>query len=55
MLALLDSGATEIFLNLKYARHMKYPIKQFDQLQKLFNVDRTENKARDCRELTTFI
>jgi hypothetical protein len=42
-LALLDSGATENFLNLDYAKYLKLPIKNFDQLRKLYNVDGTEN------------
>ena len=41
--ALLDSGATENFMNLSYARWLKLPIKELAQLRKLFNVDNTEN------------
>jgi hypothetical protein len=43
--ALLDSGATENFMSLEYARWLKLPIKRLEQPRKLFNVDGTENKA----------
>ncbi len=43
--SLLDSGATENFLNLDYARWLKLPIKRLPFPRKLFNIDRTENKA----------
>ena len=42
--ALLDSGATENFMNLGYARWLKLPIKALPQPRKLFNVDGTENQ-----------
>jgi len=44
-LALVNSGATENFLNLSYARWLKLPIKRLQQPQKLYNVNRTENKS----------
>ena len=43
--ALLDSGATENFMSLEYARWLKLPIKRLEQPRKLFNVDGTENQA----------
>ncbi len=43
--SLLDSGATENFLNLEYAKWLHLPIKQMPHPQKLFNVDGTENKV----------
>src|SRR6266478_778983 len=43
--SLLDSGATENFLNLKYTKWLKLPIKRLPFLRKLFNVDKMENKA----------
>jgi len=43
--SLLDFGATENFLNLKYAKWLHLPIKKMPHPRKLFNVDRTENKA----------
>ena len=44
-IALLDSGATENFMNLTYAKWLKLPIKRLEQPRRLFNVDGTENKA----------
>ncbi len=44
-ISLLDSGATENFLNLDYAKWLKLPIKKLPFPRKLFNVDGTENKA----------
>ncbi len=44
-ISLLDSGATENFLNLDYAKWLKLPIKRLPFPRKLFNVDGTENKA----------
>ena len=43
--SLLDSGATENFLNLDYAKWLKLPIKRLPFPRKLFNVDGTENTA----------
>jgi hypothetical protein len=45
VVALVDSGATENFLNLTYAKWLQLPIKRLKNPQKLYNVDRTENKA----------
>ncbi len=44
-ISLLDSGATENFLNLDYVKWLKLPIKKLPFPRKLFNVDGTENKA----------
>jgi hypothetical protein len=49
---LLDSGATENFINLQYARWLKLPIKQLEHPRKLVNVDGTENKAGALRYYT---
>jgi len=43
--ALVDSGATENFMNLTYAKWLRLPIKKLPNPRKLFNVDGTENKA----------
>jgi hypothetical protein len=43
--ALVDSGATENFMNLTYTKWLYLPIKKLPSLQKLFNVDGMENKA----------
>ena len=44
--ALIDSGATENFMNLKYAKYLQLPIKHLEEPQNLFNVDGTTNKSR---------
>ncbi len=44
-ISLLDSGATENFLNLDYTKWLRLPIKRLPFPRKLFNVDGTENKA----------
>jgi hypothetical protein len=44
-LALVDSGATENFMNLDYARYLHLPIQQLTQPRKLYNVDRTSNQS----------
>src|SRR5712671_4412555 len=43
--ALLDSGATENFMNLTYAKWLKLPIKRLPYEQPLLNVDGTTNKT----------
>jgi len=43
--ALLDSGATENFLNLSYAKWLKLPIKQLPAPHTLLNVNGIENKS----------
>ena len=45
-IALLDSGATENFMSLGYARWLQLPIKRLSQPQPLYNVDGSENKSR---------
>ena len=44
-IALLDSGATENFMSLGYARWLQLPIKRLSQLRPLYNVDRSKNKS----------
>ncbi len=51
-LALLDSGATENFMILNYAKHLHLPIKTLKEPQRLFNVDGTPNKAGDLKYYT---
>jgi hypothetical protein len=46
-LALVDSGATENFMNLDYAHYLHLPIQQLAQPRKLYNVDGTSNQSRD--------
>ena len=50
--ALVDSGATENFMNLTYAKWLKLPIKQMEQPCKLFNIDGTENKSGELQYYT---
>jgi hypothetical protein len=49
---LVDSGATENFISLTYAKWLKLPIKTLATPRKLFNVDGTENKAGELRFYT---
>jgi hypothetical protein len=51
-LALLDTGATENFINLDYAKYLRLPIKQFDKPRLLLNVDGTENRAGSLKYYT---
>ena len=51
-IALVDSGATENFMNLQYAKWLRLPIKQMDEPRKLLNVDGTENKSGELRHYT---
>ena len=46
---LLDSRATENFMHLSYARHLKYPICKLTKPRLLYNVDGTINKAGEIR------
>jgi len=48
-IALLDSGATENFMSLEYAKYLHLPIKTLPQPRKLFNVDGTQNRAGDLK------
>ena len=50
--SLLDSEATENFLNLEYTKWLHLPIKKMTQPRKLFNVDGTENKAGQLQYYT---
>jgi hypothetical protein len=45
VVALVDCGATENFLNLQYAKYLHLPIKKLAKERRLFNVDGTENKV----------
>ena len=42
--ALLDSGATENFINANYAQYLRLPIKKLTTPQKVYNVDGTPNR-----------
>ena len=50
--ALLDSGATENFMSLTYAKWLGLPIKTLDTPRPVFNVDGTTNRNGDLRHYT---
>jgi hypothetical protein len=43
--ALVDSGATENFMNLQYAQWLRLPIKKLAYERNLFNINGMENKS----------
>ena len=51
-IALVDSGATENFMNLTYAHWLKLPIHPLEKPRKIFNVDSTENKSGELKYYT---
>ncbi len=51
-ISLLDSRATENFLNLEYAKWLHLLIKKMSHPRKLFNVDGSENKAGQLQYYT---
>jgi hypothetical protein len=50
--ALLDSGATENFMNLQYAKHLQLPIQCLKEPHKLFNVNGTPNRSGELQYFT---
>ncbi len=48
-IALLDLGATKNFMSLDYAKHLHLPIKILKEPRRLFNVNRTPNRAGDLK------
>jgi hypothetical protein len=46
-LALVDSGATENFINLDYAQYLHLPIQRLVSPRKLYNIDGTSNQSGD--------
>jgi hypothetical protein len=50
--ALVDSGATENFMNLGYAKWLRLPIKKLAFERNLYNVDRIENKSGKLKYYT---
>jgi hypothetical protein len=52
IVALIDSEATENFLNLSYAKWLRLPIKTLKTSWKLYNVDGTENKVGELQYYT---
>jgi hypothetical protein len=51
-ITLVNSGATENFMNLTYARWLRLPIKKLANPRQLFNVDGTENQAGELKFYT---
>ena len=51
-IALLDSGATENFMNLAYANWLRLPIKQLSEPRPVLNVNGTENKSSKLKYYT---
>jgi hypothetical protein len=45
LVALVDLGATENFMNLQYVEYLQLPIKRLPEPQRLLNVDGTLNKG----------
>ena len=45
----MDSGATENFMNLSYARWLKLPILTLPQPHKIFNIDGNTNKSGELK------
>ena len=45
--ALLDSGVSENFINMQYAKELRLPIKHLHQPQPVHNVDGMRNKNGD--------
>jgi hypothetical protein len=50
--ALVDSGATENFMNLNYTRWLGLPIKNLMTPRKVYNVDSTQNLGGDLQHYT---
>jgi hypothetical protein len=53
--ALLDSGATENFINISYTQKLNLPIRRLTQERRLFNVNGTPNKAGTLKYYTNII
>jgi hypothetical protein len=53
--ALLDSGATENFININYAQKLNLPIWRLTQERRLFNVNGTLNKAGTLKYYTDIV
>ena len=51
-IALLDSGATENFMNLAYTKWLRLPIEQLPEPRPVLNVDGTENKSGKLKYYT---
>ena len=52
-MTLLDSGATENFLNYRMVQKLKINTSKLPQPRRVFNIDSTENKARNISTTCT--
>jgi len=52
VVALLDLGATENFMNIRYTQKTGLPIQRLAEERRLFNVDGTQNKAGSLKYFT---
>ena len=50
--ALIDSEATENFMNLTYTQWLKLPIHPLEKPRKIFNINGTENKSGELKYYT---
>jgi hypothetical protein len=51
-IALLDSGATENFMNLQYVKYLQLPIKCLKEPQKLYNISGMLNRSGELQYFT---
>ena len=51
-IALVDSGATKNFMNLKFAKYQQLPIKEFQEPHMVFNIDGTPNQSGEIKYYT---
>jgi hypothetical protein len=51
-IALLDSGATENFMNLQYMKYLQLPIQHHKEPRKLYNMDRSPNHSGELQYFT---
>jgi hypothetical protein len=54
-ITLLDSGATENFINISYTQKLNLPIQRLTQERRLFNVNGTPNKAETLKYYTDIV
>ena len=50
--ALVDSGATENFMNLRYAQHLQFPIQSLLEPQMVYNIDGSPNQSGEIKYYT---
>ena len=50
--ALVDSGATENFMNLGYAQNLQFPIRPLPEPQMVYNIDGSPNQSGEIKDYT---